>query len=148
MEDFKMFDIVYVDLADKVGSEQSGIRPCVIIQNDIGNKYCPTVIAMCLTSSLKKENMPTHCIIKKTRANGLKVDSMLMAETLCQISKERIIKKIGCIDNDYDKNRIINAYLANITGRKNYSSGWSKVVYAVCKLVIKGEEGRKKCIEL
>ena len=67
MDELKMFDIIYVDFSDnKIGSEQSGIHPYIIIQNNIGNKHCPTVLGMSLTSVLKKEYMPTHCIIHKT----------------------------------------------------------------------------------
>ena len=154
MEEFKMFDIVYVDLSgSKIGSEQTGIRPCVIIQNNTGNKYSPTLLVMCLTSSIKKKELPTHCIIHKSTSNGLKCDSMGMAETLCQVSKERILSKAGYIDNERDKNNIISAYLANITGRKTYSSGVSELVYAICRFVVKPEktkdveEGRRcKCV--
>ena len=148
MEELKMFDIVYVDLNSKIGSEQSGIRPCVIVQNNTGNKYSPTVLVMCLTSSIKKKELPTHCIIPKSGANGLKYDSMAMAETMCQVSKHRVLNKIGHIDRDIDKKNIVNAYLANITGRKNYSSGFSQVVYAICKFVIRvgKEEESRKCV--
>ena len=98
MDELKMFDIVYADFSDnKIGSEQSGIHPYIIIQNNTGNKYCPTVLGMSLTSVLKKGYMPTHCIIHKTKENGLKKDSMLLGETLTQISKERIINKIGSV---------------------------------------------------
>ena len=148
MEELKMFDIVYVDLNSKIGSEQSGIRPCVIVQNNTGNKYSPTVLVMCLTSSIKKKELPTHCIIPKSVSNGLKCDSMAMAETMCQVSKDRIMNKIGHIDREIDKRNIVNAYLANITGRKSYSSGFSQVVYAICKFVIKigKEEENRKCV--
>lgn len=145
MENYKMFDIVYVDLSDSKGSEQSGIRPCIIVQNNTGNKYSPTVLVMCLTSVIKKENLPTHCVIHGSLQNGLKYDSMVMAETTCQISKERILYKAGHIDNDYDKNNIINAYLANITGQKCYTGVLSQVVCAICRFVIKiGKEEEHK----
>ncbi len=86
MDELKMFDIVYADFTNtKVGSEQSGIHPYIIIQNSMANKYCPTVLGMSLTSVLKKEYMPTHCVIHKTDENGLKRDSMLLDETLTQI---------------------------------------------------------------
>lgn len=142
MDGFKMFDIVYVDFSDcKIGSEQSGIHPYVIIQNNIGNKYCPTVLGMSLTSTLKKENMPTHCIIHKTEENGLKRDSMLLGETLTQISKERIIKKVGTITDSSTQNDVLNAYIANITGKKRYNSMWSKIVSMFIRLVKEGEYG-------
>ena len=136
MDELKMFDIIYVDFSDnKIGSEQSGIHPYIIIQNNIGNKHCPTVLGMSLTSVLKKEYMPTHCIIHKTKQNGLKHDSMLLGETLTQISKERIINKIGSITEENTQNDILNVYIANITGKKRYNSVWSKIVNMIFKLV-------------
>lgn len=142
MNELKMFDIVYADFSDgKSGSEQSGIHPYIIIQNNIGNKYCPTVLGMSLTSVLKKEYMPTHCIIYKTKDNGLKKDSMLLGETLTQISKERIINKIGSVTDERTQNDILNVYMANITGKKKYNSVWSKVFNMIFKLVKEGEYG-------
>ena len=142
MDELKMFDIVYADFShNKVGSEQSGIHPYVIIQNNIGNLHCSTVLGMCLTSSLKKEYMPTHCIIHKTTENGLKHDSMLLGETLTQISKERIINKIGTITEENTQNDILNVYIANITGKKRYNSVWSKIVNMIFKLVKEDSNG-------
>ena len=142
MDELKMFDIVYADFSDnKVGSEQSGIHPYVIIQNNIGNLHCSTVLGMCLTSSLKKEYMPTHCIIHKTKENGLKHDSMLLGETLTQISKERIINKVGSITEENTQNDILNVYIANITGKKRYNSVWSKIVNMIFKLVKEDSNG-------
>ena len=142
MDELKMFDIIYVDFSDnKIGSEQSGIHPYIIIQNNIGNKHCPTVLGMSLTSVLKKEYMPTHCIIHKTKQNGLKHDSMLLGETLTQISKERIINKIGSITEENAQNDILNVYIANITGKKRYNSVWSKIVNMIFKLVKEDSNG-------
>ena len=142
MDELKMFDIVYADFSDnKVGSEQSGIHPYIIIQNNIGNRHCPTVLGMCLTSTLKKEYMPTHCIIHRTKENGLKHDSMLLGETLTQISKERIINKIGSITEENTQNDILNVYIANITGKKRYNSVWSKIVNMIFKLVKEDSNG-------
>lgn len=142
MDELKMFDVIYVDFSDnKIGSEQSGIHPYIIIQNNIGNKHCPTVLGMSLTSVLKKEYMPTHCIIHKTKQNGLKHDSMLLGETLTQISKERIINKIGSITEEATQNDILNVYIANITGKKRYNSVWSKIVNMIFKLVKEDSNG-------
>ena len=142
MDELKMFDIIYVDFSDnKIGSEQSGIHPYIIIQNNIGNKHCPTVLGMSLTSVLKKEYMPTHCIIHKTKQNGLKHDSMLLGETLTQISKERIINKIGSITEENTQNDILNVYIANITGKKRYNSVWSKIINMIFKLVKEDSNG-------
>ena len=130
---------MYADFSNnKIGSEQSGIHPYIIIQNNIGNKYCSTVLGMSLTSVLKKEYMPTHCIIHKTCENGLKNDSMLLGETLTQISKDRIIKKIGSITDERTQNDVLNAFMANVTGRKRYNSVWSKVIDMIFKLVKEG----------
>ena len=142
MDELKMFDVIYVDFPDnKIGSEQSGIHPYIIIQNNVGNKHCPTVLGMSLTSVLKKEYMPTHCIIHKTKQNGLKHDSMLLGETLTQISKERIINKIGSITEENTQNDILNVYIANITGKKRYNSVWSKIVNMIFKLVKEDSNG-------
>lgn len=139
MDEYKMFDMVMADCTkDRMGSEQSGIHPYVIIQNNIGNKHCPTVLAMSLTSVLKKEYMPTHCIIRKTKENGLKRDSMLLGETLTQVSKDRIMNKIGSITDEKVQNDIINVYIANITGKKKYDSVWTKIINMVFKLVREG----------
>lgn len=143
MYDFKMFDVVYVDLSKgKIGSEQSGIHPYIIVQNNQGNLASPTILGMSLTSELKKEYMPTHCVIHKTRKNGLKKDSMLLGETLTQIDKSRIIKKIGYIDDLKEQNDIIKIYIANITGKKNYNSFWYKVIDLIFRLVKEGEHGK------
>ena len=142
MAELKMFDIIYIDFWDnKIGLEQSRIHLCIIIQNNIGNKHCPTVLGMSLTSVLKKEYMPTHCIIHKTTENGLKHDSMLLGETLTQISKERIINKIGSITEENTQNDILNVYIANITGKKRYNSVWSKIVNMIFKLVKEDSNG-------
>ena len=142
MNELKMFDIIYADFSDgKSGSEQSGIHPYVIIQNNIGNIHCPTVLGMSLTSVLKKEYMPTHCIIHKTKENGLKKDSMLLGETLTQISKERIINKIGSVVDEKTQNDILNVYFANVTGKKKYNSVWSKIINMIFRLVREGEYG-------
>ena len=142
MDELKMFDVIYVDFSDnKIGSEQSGIHPYIIIQNNIGNKHCPTVLGMSLTSVLKKEYMPTHCIIHKTEQNGLKHDSMLLGETLTQISKERIINKIGSITDEKTQNEILAVFFANVTGKKKYNSVWTKIINMIFKLVKEGEYG-------
>ena len=138
----KMFDIYYADLSkNTVNSEQGGIRPVIVIQNDIGNKYSPTLIVLPITSEIKKENMPTHCILHKSIKNGLKVDSMVLAEQIRVIDKSRILDYIGYLDNANEQNNVINSYLANITGKKRYSSVWSKIISMIFKLVKEGEYG-------
>ena len=67
----EMFDVIQVDLGRSFGSEQGGIRPAVIVQNNKGNKFSPTVLVIPMTSEIKKVNMPTHNIMQKTKFNGL-----------------------------------------------------------------------------
>lgn len=139
----RMFDIYYANLSkNTVQSEQGGIRPVIIIQNDVGNKYSPTVIVLPITSEIKKESMPTHCILHKTDRNGLEMDSMVLAEQIRVIDKSRLLDKIGYLDNIKEQNDVINTYLANITGKKRYTSMWSKIVNMIFKLVKEGEYGR------
>ena len=85
--------------------------------------------------------MPTHCIIHKTKENGLKHDSMLLGETITQISKGRIKGKIGSVIDEKTKNEILNVYFANVTGKKKYNSIWTKVIDMIFKLVKEGEHG-------
>ena len=137
-----MFDIYYANLSkNTVQSEQGGVRPVIIIQNDVGNKYSPTVIVLPITSEIKKENMPTHCILHKTDKNGLEVDSMVLSEQIRVIDKSRLLYKIGYLDDTKEQNDVINTYIANITGRKRYTSVWSKIVNMIFRLVKEGEYG-------
>lgn len=138
-----MFDIYYANLSkNTIQSEQGGIRPVIIIQNDVGNKYSPTIIVLPITSEIKKEKLPTHCILHKTENNGLIVDSMVMAEQIRVIDKSRLLDKMGHLDNVKEQNDVINTYLANITGKKNYTSVWSKIVNMIFRLVKEGEHGK------
>lgn len=139
----RMFDIYYANLSkNTVQSEQGGIRPVIIIQNDMGNKYSPTIIVLPITSEIKKENLPTHCILHKTQRNGLNVDSMVMAEQIRVIDKSRLLDKMGYLDNIKEQNDVINTYLANITGKKQYTSMWNKIINMLFKLVKEGEYGK------
>ena len=138
----KMFDIYYANLSkNTVDSEQGGIRPVIIVQNSVGNKYSPTVIVLPMTSEIKKVNMPTHCIVHRSDKNGLKVDSMVLAEQIRVIDKSRLQDYIGFLDNSKEQNEVINTYLANITGKKRYNSVWSKIIDMIFRLVKEGENG-------
>ena len=86
--------------------------------------------------------MPTHCVLHKTDRNGLEMDSMVLAEQIRVIDKSRLLDKIGYLDNIKEQNDVINTYLANITGKKRYTSMWSKIVNMIFKLVKEGEYGR------
>lgn len=93
----KRGDIYYADLSPVVGSEQGGIRPVLIIQNDIGNKYSPTVIAAAITSQINKAKMPTH-IELGAKEYGLNKDSVILLEQIRTIDKKRLRERIGHLD--------------------------------------------------
>mgnify|MGYP002540598851 CR=1 FL=1 len=93
----KRGDIYYADLSPVVGSEQGGIRPVLIIQNDVGNKYSPTVIAAAITSKINKAKMPTH-IELSARDYGLNKDSVILTEQIRTLDKKRLREKIGRLD--------------------------------------------------
>ena len=104
----KRGDMFYADLSPVVGSEQGGIRPVLIIQNDMGNKHSPTVIAAAITSQTGKTKLPTHIEIG-SQNNGLKADSVVLAEQIRTIDKSRLKERIGHIDNDEIIGKINNA---------------------------------------
>lgn len=93
----KRGDIYYADLSPVVGSEQGGIRPVLIIQNDIGNKYSPTVIAAAITSQKDKTKLPTHIQVNATGC-GLSKDSIVLLEQVRTIDKQRLKEKMGTLD--------------------------------------------------
>ena len=93
----KRGDIYYADLSPVVGSEQGGLRPVLIIQNDVGNKYSPTVIAAAITSKLGKSKMPTHIDVYADRF-GLAKDSVILLEQIRTIDKKRLKEKMGHLD--------------------------------------------------
>lgn len=112
--DFKRYDIVQADLSGTVGSEQGGIRPVLIIQNDIGNLHSPTTIVMPFSTKIfKNSNQPTHTLIKKSADTGLKMDSILLGEQMRVISSQRIKKKLGSVTDENEKNEIRRVYNAN-----------------------------------
>ena len=90
-------EIYYVNLGSNLGSEQSGYRPVLIIQNDTGNKYSPTTIVATLTSK-KKKYLPTHVFIKKDSCNGLDSNSTVELEQIRTIDKKRLRETISHID--------------------------------------------------
>ena len=95
----KRGDIFYADLSPVVGSEQGGIRPVLIIQNDIGNKYSPTVIAAAITSHINKAKLPTHIEIRASEY-GVPKDSVILLEQVRTIDRKRLKEKIGRLDDD------------------------------------------------
>ena len=94
----KRGDIFYADLSPVVGSEQGGLRPVLIVQNDIGNKYSPTVIAAAITSKMSKAHLPTHIDINATDV-GLAKDSVILLEQIRTIDKQRLKEKMGHLDD-------------------------------------------------
>ncbi len=93
----KRGDIYYADLSPVVGSEQGGVRPVLIIQNDVGNKYSPTVIAAAITSRMGKTKLPTHIDVYAERA-GLARDSVVLLEQVRTLDKRRLKEKMGHLD--------------------------------------------------
>ena len=95
----KRGDIYYADLSPVVGSEQGGIRPVLIVQNDVGNKYSPTVIAAAITSQRDKTKLPTHIQVNADNS-GLAKDSIVLLEQITTIDKQRLKEKMGSLDDN------------------------------------------------
>ena len=95
----KRGDIYYADLSPVVGSEQGGLRPVLIIQNDIGNRYSPTVIAAAITSRMSKTKLPTHIDIYAEEV-GLAKDSVILLEQIRTLDKRRLKEKMGHLDEE------------------------------------------------
>lgn len=97
MTEVKRGEIYYADLSPVIGSEQGGVRPILIIQNDVGNKYSPTIIACAITSQLTKAKLPTH--IEVAGGNfGLQKDSVILLEQIRTLDKRRLKEKLGELD--------------------------------------------------
>lgn len=90
-------DIYYADLSPVVGSEQGGVRPVLIVQNDVGNKFSPTVIAAAITSQHDKANLPTHIEVHAENT-GLLKDSVVLLEQVRTLDKHRLKEKMGRLD--------------------------------------------------
>jgi mRNA interferase MazF len=94
----KRGDIYYADLSPVIGSEQGGLRPVLIVQNDVGNKYSPTVIAAAITSKMTKAKLPTHIGVYGEKV-GLAKDSVILLEQIRTIDKTRLKEKMGHLDD-------------------------------------------------
>ena len=92
----KRGDLYYADLSPVVGSEQGGVRPVLVVQNDVGNKYSPTVIAAAVTSKLDKARLPTHIELSK-ESFGLTHDSVVLLEQIRTLDKRRLKERIGSL---------------------------------------------------
>ena len=94
MDMVKRGDLYYADLSPVVGSEQGGVRPVLIVQNNVGNKYSPTIIAAAVTSQLDKAKLPTHIALEAGKY-GLPKDSVVLLEQIRTLDKRRLKEKIG-----------------------------------------------------
>lgn len=107
----KRGEIYYADLSPVVGSEQGGVRPVLVIQNDIGNKYSPTVIVCAITSQLTKAKLPTHIELDSKQYN-LPKNSVCLLEQIRTLDKQRLKDKLSCLDvnkmKDVDKAILIS----------------------------------------
>ena len=101
-KDYKMTirrgDIFYADLSPVIGSEQGGLRPVLIVQNDVGNRYSPTVIAAAITSKMSKNKLPTHIDVSAPEV-GLAKDSVILLEQIRTLDKQRLKEKMGHLDD-------------------------------------------------
>ena len=95
----KRGDIYYADLSPVIGSEQGGVRPVLIVQNNIGNRFSPTVIAAAITSQQTKAKLPNHIEIT-AHTSGLAKDSVVLLEQVRTIDKKRLKEKMGTVDNN------------------------------------------------
>ncbi len=113
----KRGDIYYADLSPVVGSEQGGVRPVLIVQNDVGNRYSPTVIAAAITSHCEKTKLPTHIEVQGDGC-GLSKDSVVLLEQIRTIDKRRLKERMGTLDgecmNKIDKALIVSFGLGQI----------------------------------
>lgn len=95
----KRGDVFYADLSPVVGSEQGGVRPVLVIQNDIGNRFSPTVIVAAITAQIQKAKLPTHVEID-AKTHGLERDSVILLEQIRTIDKQRLTDKITHLDEE------------------------------------------------
>ena len=107
MNTVKRGEIYYADLSPVVGSEQGGVRPVLIVQNDVGNKYSPTVIAAAITSQTGKARLPTH-IELDAQSVGLSRNSVILLEQIRTIDKSRLRERMGKLD-DKTMNKVDSA---------------------------------------
>lgn len=95
----KRGDIFYADLSPVLGSEQGGVRPVLVVQNDVGNKFSPTIIIAAITSQINKAKLPTHLEIS-AEDYGLSKDSVILLEQIRTIDKKRLRERIGRLDDE------------------------------------------------
>ena len=108
----KRGELYYADLSPVVGSEQGGVRPVLVVQNDVGNKYSPTVIAAAVTSKINKAKLPTHIELPSS-SYGLHRDSVILLEQIRTLDKRRLKERIGEL-NDVTMNQVDKAILISL----------------------------------
>lgn len=108
----KRGELYYADLSPVVGSEQGGVRPVLVVQNDVGNKYSPTIIAAAVTSKINKAKLPTH-IELPSATYGLAKDSVILLEQIRTLDKRRLKERIGEL-NDSMMSRVDKAILISL----------------------------------
>ena len=108
----KRGELYYADLSPVVGSEQGGVRPVLVVQNDVGNRYSPTVIAAAVTSKINKAKLPTH-IELPSNMYGLQKDSVILLEQIRTLDKRRLKERIGEL-NETTMSRVDNAILISL----------------------------------
>ncbi len=101
-KEVKRGEVFYADLSPVVGSEQGGVRPVLIVQNDVGNRHSPTVIAAAITSKQDKTNLPTHIDVK-AGTGGLTKDSVVLLEQVRTLDKRRLRERAGQIEPDVQR---------------------------------------------
>ena len=111
-------ELYYADLSPVVGSEQGGIRPVLVLQNDIGNKYSPTIIAAAVTSQLGKARLPTHVELAADKF-GLPKDSVILLEQIRTLDKRRLKARIGELDSVM-MNKVNGGLLISLGFQKDY----------------------------
>ena len=138
LQSIKRGDIFYADLSPVIGSEQGGLRPVLIVQNDVGNKYSPTVIAAAITSRMGKTRLPTHIDIHADRV-GLSKDSVILLEQIRTLDKKRLKEKMGHLDDDV-MNKVDLAIAVSFgLGERIYTSDKNSRYAAVAKSENTGE---------
>ncbi|MDE6597513.1 MAG: type II toxin-antitoxin system PemK/MazF family toxin [Clostridia bacterium] len=112
----KRGELYYADLSPVVGSEQGGVRPVLVVQNDVGNKYSPTVIAAAVTSKINKAKLPTH-IELPSHSYGLAKDSVILLEQIRTLDKRRLKERIGEL-NEITMTQVDKAILISLGFQK------------------------------
>jgi mRNA interferase MazF len=108
----KRGELYYADLSPVVGSEQGGVRPVLIVQNDVGNKYSPTIIAAAITSKINKAKLPTHIELPSS-SYGLQRDSVILLEQIRTLDKRRLKERIGEL-NEVTMSKVDRAILISL----------------------------------